>query len=314
MKRIVSASVVAACLAAGVLVPGEVAAATPCTARGDSGVSDGTQMKDKYEPYIDTTPRTVYNVPGYYVSTGALYDLKGMPKGATWALATQDNLTAPIKVQRRGEQLELFLQHNLRKEGAPHPSIQRGPNTTDKLDIRICYPDNSTELVQMHPQLVPSHSFLYDVTYESQRANPGQRLTIRPENGNYREFNTNPLQLPKDASWSVTSHARWATSIDKQGVVTTTVPKDARTGSEFTVAVRYADGTADEARFSVASTGKGATEKPEKPAAQPDANSGSSTAQVAALVIGLIAAIGGGIAFLLPQLAKIFGDGLNLPV
>ena len=311
MKRIVSASVVAASLAAGVLVPGEVAAATPCTARGDSGVSDGTQMKDKYEPYIDTTPRTVYNVPGYYVSTGALYDLKGMPKGATWALATQDNLTAPIKVQRRGEQLELFLQHNLRKEGAPHPSVQRGSNTTDKLDIRICYPDDSTELVQMHPQLVPGHSFLYDVTYESQRANPGQHLTIRPENGNYREFNTNPPQLPKDASWSVTSHASWDTSIDKQGVVTTTVPRDSRAGSEFTVAVHYADGTSDEARFTVGNTGKGAAaaEKPAKPA-----NSGSSTAQIAALVIGLIAAIGGAVAFLLPQLAKIFGDGLNLPV
>lgn len=311
MKRIVSASVVAACLAAGVLVPGEVAAATPCTARGDSGVSDGTQMKDKYEPYIDTTPRTVYNVPGYYVSTGALYDLKGMPKGATWALATQDNLTAPIKVQRRGEQLELFLQHNLRKDGAPHPSIQHGPNTTDKLDIRICYPDNSTELVQMHPQLVPGQSFLYDVTYESQRANPGQRVTIRPENGNYREFNTNPLQLPKDASWTVRSHASWDTSIDKQGVVTTTVPRDSRAGSEFTVAVLYADGTSDEARFTIANTGKGAAaaEKPAKPA-----NSGSSTVQIAALVIGLIAAIGGAVAFLLPQLAKIFGDGLNLPV
>lgn len=311
MKRIVSASVVAACLAAGVLVPGEVAAATPCTARGDSGVSDGTQMKDKYEPYIDTTPRTVYNVPGYYVSTGALYDLKGMPKGATWALATQDNLTAPIKVQRRGEQLELFLQHNLRKEGAPHPSIQPGPNTTDKLDIRICYPDDSTELVQMRPQLVPGQSFLYDVTYESQRANPGQQVTILPENGNYREFNTNPLQLPKDASWSVTSHASWVTSIDKQGVVTTTVPRDSRAGSEFTVAVHYADGTSDEARFTVGNTGKGAAaaEKPAKPA-----NSGSSTAQIAALVIGLIAAIGGAVAFLLPQLAKIFGDGLNLPV
>lgn len=314
MKRIVSASAVAACLAVGVVVPGGAVAATECTARGDSGASDGTQMKDKFEPYIDATPRTVGKVPGYYVSTPALYDIEGMPKGATWAIATQDNLTEPIKVQRRGEQLELFLQHNLRKEGAPHPSIQPGPNTTDKLDIRICYPDNSTELVQMHPQLVPEHSFLYDVTYEPQRANPGQRVTIRPENGNYREFNTNPLQLPKDASWSVISHARWTTSIDKQGVVTTTVPKDARTGSEFTVAVRYADGTADEARFSVASTGKGATEKPEKPAAQPGANSGSSTAQVAALVIGLIAAIGGGVAFLLPQLAKIFGDGLNLPV
>lgn len=308
MKRILSASIVAACLTAGVLVPGEVAAATPCTARGDTGVSDGTQMKDKYEPYIDTAPRTVDNVPGYYVSTGALYDLKGMPKGATWALATQDNLTAPIKVQRRGEQLELFLQHNLRKEGAPHPSIQRGVNTTDKLDIRICYPDDSTELVQMHPQLVPSHAFLYDVTYESQRANPGQRLTLSPENGNYREFNTNPLQLPKDASWTVRSHARWTTDIDGQGVVSTTVPKDTRSGSDFTVTVSYADGTVDTARFTVANTGKGV--QPTTPAG----NAGSSTAQIAALVIGLIAAIGGAVAFLLPQLAKIFGDGLNLPV
>ena len=311
MTRIFSASVVAACLAAGVLVPGEVVAATPCTARVESGAASGTQMKDAYEPYIDTTPRTVYKVPGYYISTPALYDIEGMPEGATWTLATQDNLTEPIKVQRRGEQLELYLQHNLRKEGAPHPSIQRGANTTDKLDVRICYPDNSTELVQMHPQLVPSHSFLYDPTYEPQRADPGQRVTIRPANGNYREFNANPLQLPKDASWSATSHARWTTQIDENGTVSTTVPKNARAGSDFTVAVRYADGTVDEARFTVASTGKGVTEKPATPHAQ---QSGSSAAQVAALVIGLIAAIGGAVALLLPRLADIYGDGLNLPV
>lgn len=312
MTRIFSASVVAACLAAGVLVPGEVVAATPCTARVESSAASGTQMKDKYEPYIDTTPRTVYKVPGYYISTPALYDIEGLPEGATWTLATQDNLTEPIKVQRRGEQLELYLQHNLRKEGAPHPSIQRGANTTDKLDVRICYPDNSTELVQMHPQLVPSHSFLYDPTYEPQRADPGQRVTIRPANGNYREFNANPLTLPKDASWSATSHARWATQIDENnGTVTTTVPKDARAGSDFTVAVRYADGTVDEARFTVASTGKGVTEKP---ATSPAQQSGSSAAQVAALVIGLIAAIGGAVALLLPRLAEIYGDGLNLPV
>ncbi|OHF36118.1 Rib/alpha-like domain-containing protein [Corynebacterium sp. HMSC074A01] len=311
MKRIVIASLVAACLAAGVLVPGGAVAATECTARVDNGVSDGTQMKDKHEPYIDTTPHTVGKVPGYYVSTPALYDLKDMPKGATWAIATQDNLTAPIKVQRRGEQLELFLQHNLRKEGAPHPSIQPGPNTTDKLDIRICYPDNSTELVQMHPQLVPEQSFLYDLTYEPQRANPGQQVTIRPKNGNYREFNANPLQLPADASWSVTSHARWAANIDEQGVVTTTVPQDSRAGSEFTVTVHYADDTTDEARFTIANTGKGTTDKPSVP---PAAKSGSSGAQIAALVIGLIAAIGGAVAFLLPQLARTFGDGLHLPV
>lgn len=342
MSRILATSVIAACLAAGAVVPSGVASAAPtaqeCVARADQGVS-GPQMADEYEPYIDTTPRTVGEVPGHYVSTSALYDIQGMPDGATWAIATQNNLTEPIMVQRRGDQLELLLYHWNRQQGAPHRSIQPGPNTTDKLDIRICYPDNSTELVRMHPQLVPTHAYLYDLIYESPKADPGQRLTLTPSNGNYRDYNTDPVRLPKDVDgWSVSSHARWDVHIDDRGTVTTTVPTNTDRGSNFTVAVRYADGTTDEAQFYVANSGKGVssggrTETPaagpttQKPAGKKDAGksgsaasskgdnqSGSSTAQVAALIIGLIAAIGGAVAFLLPQLADIFGDGLSLPV
>ena len=266
-------------------------------------------MKDTYQPYVSAEPQVVRTVPGQWISTSAFFDLEGMPDGATWKLIAQDNLTKPLMTKREKDQLQVNLTHS-------RPTlVHAGPNTSDKVDIRINYPDGSTEIVQVTPKLTPTSEYLYEPLYDSVEGDPGQKLTITP-------FNLYETPLGSDVNrWHVESSEKWDVHVDEHGTVTTTIPKDTAWGSEFAVTTTYADGTTDNTKFVVSNTGKGVstgtgtagTGKPAEPGHTGTAQAGSSNAQVAALVIGLIAAIGGAVAFLLPQLADIFGDGITVP-
>lgn len=269
-------------------------------------------MKDAYQPYVSAEPQVVRTVPGQWISTSAFFDLEGMPDGATWKLIAQDNLTKPLMTKREKDQLQVNLTHS-------RPTlVHAGPNTSDKVDIRINYPDGSTEIVQVTPKLTPTSEYLYEPLYDSVEGDPGQKLTISP-------FNLYETPLGSDVNrWHVESSEKWNVHVDEHGTVTTTIPKDTVWGSEFAVTTTYADGTTDNTKFVVSNTGKGVstgtgaagttgTGKPAEPGHTGTAQAGSSNAQVAALVIGLIAAIGGAVAFLLPQLADIFGDGITVP-
>ena len=192
---------------------------------------------------------------------------------------------------------------NYTRETPPQP----GENVID-FSVRVLFPDGSNELYSQKVTLTSDDAFYYNPLYDARvTANPGQTVTLTPEN-QYQ------LDLPTNARWKVTGGEGWDWSVDqKTGTITATVPTDSYSDANFEVVTTFADGSERKTWTSIDNSGVG-VELPEPPAAKPDQDSpapggegssnGSSTAQKAALVFGILALLVSAAAFAWPQLQQ----------
>lgn len=278
-----------------VFVAGTVA--TPPAARA-------AEMAETYEPYFDIQPQIVEPVAGDFFSTPVFYELKGVPQDTSWDFIAgmASTYKRHCMAEKQGAQFRAQL---FSTESSP---LRRGVNSC-LYDVKVVYPDMSSEYVEVRPQLIPTHSMLYEPAYEDVVADPGQRVELRP-------FNLRPGALPEDATWSLlsTQHdaARWKATLDpKTGTITATVPDGTREHNWFEVEITFADNTVRKAHVAIRNSGKGVVDAPvtapeeqqePKPAPQASQSTGSSTIQIVALVLGVLALIGGAVALAWPLL------------
>lgn len=280
---------VVACVVAGLVAP--IAPAAPA-----APVAHAATMADLYDPYFDTKPTVVGNVASDYYSTTAVYPLQGAPEGATIDYRGQQRTKLPIHLELQGTDMHVRLSGS-----RVNPPV-RGENTDD-IRIWVKYPDGSEEVVTSTVTLIPPHEYLYKPHYDETVANPGERFTAEP-------YNRMPGSLADDATWTLTGNtSAWAATIDpKTGVVTGTVPTDTRRSTEFRATATFVDGTKQEVSVPVVNTGKGVVDQaptqPSGPAQPetPDQPTGSTPLQITALVIGVLALVGGLAALALPYL------------
>lgn len=257
-------------------------------------------MADEYTPHFDPAPRHVKVVPSDGYSTSVEYDILGLPEGATWRLTGENTLSNLMQLEKDGDTLRVRLYHS--KKNPP----KRGENT-QPVDVRVKYPDNSTDVYSPKITLIPDEAYLYEPMYDGAVGDAGQTLTLEPSN-------RYALDLPADAKWDVTGGGSgWDWSHDPQtGVITAKVPTDSYESASFSVVTTFADGSKRRTGATAKNSGVG-VELPEDPAPapapQPDPTpspepSRSSTAQKLALVFGILALIGGGLAFAWPQLQQ----------
>ena len=249
-------------------------------------------MAEKYEPHFGTEAKHVYAVKGDGYSTTAEFDLQGAPEGTTWKLTGE---TTDRHLFRLFEGKQLGAQLNHSGEQAPH----RGENTRS-IDVRVTYPDNTTELVYPEISLIPDDAFLFRPEYDNYTpADPGETVTIEPSNHWKR------IPLPDDATWSLKGGEALNARIDeKTGIITATVPKDSYSGAGFEVRTDFADGSFRTAYTEIRNTGVGVVAK-QTPAPAPEPTpepAGSTPLQKVALVVGILAVIAGIGALAMPYL------------
>ena len=252
-------------------------------------------MDQEYSPYFDPKPRHVHVVPSDGYSTEEEYDILDLPEGATWQLSGEDTLRNLMQLEKKGDKLRVRLYHS--KKNPP----KRGENT-QPVDIRVFYPDTSTDVYSPKITLIPDEAYLYEPMYDDVVGDAGQTITLEP-------WNRWELDLPTDAKWDITGGGEgWDWSHDeKTGVITAKVPSDSYANASFSVVTTFADGSKRSTGATAKNSGKGVKllETPEPaPAPQPDPTpspeqSGSSLPQKLALVFGILALIGGGLAFAL---------------
>lgn len=259
-------------------------------------------MADEYSPHFDPAPRHVAVKPGDGYSTSVEYELLGVPEGATWKLTGRDTSRELMQLEKRGDKLGVRLNHN--DANPPQP----GENT-QPVDVRVFYPDTSTDVYSPKITLIPDEAYLYEPMYDDVAGDAGQTITLEP-------WNRWELDLPTDAKWDITGGGEgWDWSHDeKTGVITAKVPTDSYANASFSVETTFADGSKRSTGATAKNSGKGVKlpETPEPaPAPQPDPTpspspeqSGSSLPQKLALVFGILALIGGGLAFAWPQLQQ----------
>lgn len=293
MKRAASALVLA--LALGPVAPVGVPVAPVAWA------AEAPTMADRFDPYFDITPQVVGPVGGHMFSTIAEFPIKGVPEGTRWNLIEGRGLSGKqVLVQQHGD----ILTAQLYSTAAP---LTRGAVHTDFIDLRVHYPDGSTETATVYPKLIPTDSLIYAPEYGiGVTTDPGKRFSITPSNGL-------PGELPDDAKWTLLDNANeWDVTVDpKTGVISGTVPKDTRFGAYFRVKAEFPDGTERIAQAWVNNTGIGAVDRPvpesdpkPEPAPQPapEPEAGSTPLQTLALVFGILAVLGGAAAFAWPHL------------
>lgn len=284
---------VVACVVAGLVAPiAPIAPAAPA-----APVAHAATMADLYDPYFDTKPTVVGNVASDYYSTTAVYPLQGAPEGATIDYRGQQRTKLPIHLEIQGTDMHVRLSGS-----RVNPPV-RGENTDD-IRIWVTYPDGSEEVVTSTVTLIPTHEYLYKPHYDETVANPGERFTLEP-------YNRMPGSLADDATWTLTGNtSAWAATIDpKTGVVTGTVPTDTRRSTEFRATATFTDGTKQEVTVPVVNTGKGVVDQApaqpsvsDQPAPAAEQPAGSTPLQITALVIGILALVGGLAALALPYL------------
>ena len=264
-------------------------------------------MSDEYSPHFDPAPRHAAVKPGDGYSETVEYELLGVPEGTKWKQTGEDTLRK--KAQLFNGETEFVDKplgvrlNNYTRETPPQP----GENVID-FSARVLFPDGSNELYSQKVTLTSDDAFYYNPLYDARvTANPGQTVTLTPEN-QYQ------LDLPTNARWKVTGGEGWDWSVDqKTGTITATVPTDSYSDANFEVVTTFADGSERKTWTSIDNSGVG-VELPEPPAAKPDQDSpapggeggsnGSSTAQKAALVFGILALLVSAAAFAWPQLQQ----------
>ncbi|MGV0373082.1 Rib/alpha-like domain-containing protein [Corynebacterium pilbarense] len=257
-------------------------------------------MADEYAPHFDPEARHVKGKPGDGYTFQTFYELEDVPEGATWKLTGRDTSRELMQLEKRGDKLGVRLNHN----DANPP--QSGENT-QPIDIRVTFPDTSTDVYSPEITLIPDEAFLYEPMYKSAVGDGGQTITLEP-------FNRWELDLPADAKWDVTGGGSgWDWSHDeKTGVITAKVPTDSYADAGFSVVTTFADGSKRSSNAKIENSGKGVTlpedpaPRPEasKPAPEPEAETGSSTAQKLGLIFGVLALLVGAAAFAWPQLQQ----------
>ena len=263
-------------------------------------------MSDEYSPHFDPAPRHVAVKPGDGYSETVEYELLGVPEGTKWRQTGEDTLRNKAQLFNGERELTdgpLAVRLNNHTKGEPP---QPGENVIE-FDLRVVFPDDSTELYLQKITLTSDDAFYYNPVYtERVTADPGETVTLTPEN-QYQ------LDLPTNACWKVAGGEGWDWSVDqKTGTITATVPTDSYDSANFEVETTFADGSKRKTWTSIDNSGVG-VELPETPAPapapQPDPApspepSGSSLPQKLALVFGILALIGGGLAFAWPQLQQ----------
>lgn len=262
-------------------------------------------MSDEYTPHFDPAPRHVHFKPSDGYTETTEYELLGVPEGTVWKQTGEDTLRNKAQLFNGERELTdgpLAVRLNNYTKGEPP---QPGENVFE-FWVRVKFPDNSTELYPQKIKLTSDDAFYYNPQYVGRvTADPGETVTLTPEN-QYQ------LDLPTNARWKVTGGEGWDWSVDqKTGTITATVPADSYSDANFEVVTTFADGSERKTWTSIDNSGVG-VELPEPPAAKPDQDSpapapdsgGSSTAQKLALVFGILALIGGGLAFAWPQLQQ----------
>ena len=257
-------------------------------------------MADEYAPYFDPAPRHVKGKPGDGYTFQTFYELEDVPEGATWKLTGRDTSKELMQLEKRGDKLGVRLNHN--DANPPQP----GENT-QPIDIRVTFPDTSTDVYSPKITLIPDEAFLYEPMYKNAVGNGGQTITLKP-------FNRWELDLPADAKWDVTGGGSgWDWSHDeKTGVITAKVPTDSYADAGFSVVTTFADGSKRSSNAKIENSGKGVTlpedpapqPEPSKPVPAPEVETGSSTAQKLGLIFGVLALLVGAAAFTWPQLQQ----------
>ena len=250
-------------------------------------------MAETYEPHFGTEAKHVYAVKGDGYSTTAEFDLQGAPEGTTWRL-TGETTDRHLFRLFEGERLGAQLNHSGKEP--PH----RGENSTT-IDVRVTYPDGTTELVYPEISLIPDDAFLFRPEYDNYTpADPGETVTIEPSNHWKR------IPLPGDATWSLKGGEALNARIDeKTGIITATVPKDSYSGASFEVRIDFADESFRTVYTEIRNTGVGVVAK-QTPAPAPEPEpvepAGSTPLQKAALMVGILAVIAGIGALAMPYL------------
>lgn len=269
-------------------------------------------MADEYSPYFDPAPRYVGMIAGDGYTGTTEYKLLGVPEGTKWKQTGEDTLRKKAQLFNGERELTdgpLAVRLNNYTKGEPP---QPGENVIE-FDLRVVFPDSSTEVYPQRIKLTSDDAFYYNPQYvERVTADPGETVTLTPEN----QFD---LDLPTDAHWEATGGQGWDWSIDqKTGTITATVPTDSYDSANFEVVTTFADGSKRRTWTSISNTDVG-VELPEPPAPAPtpapqpkqnlapapngeDGSVGSSTAQKLALVFGILALVAGGLAFAWPQI------------
>lgn len=268
-----------------------------CLAASSAGAAvlapaaSAAEMKDQFEPYFDIQPEKVYASEGDFYSKPVFYELKGVPEGASWDFP--DRLGSTYKGACMAEKNPVtgaFQAQLLSTSAAP---LTAGVNTC-LYDVKVKYPDGSSESIEVRPQLIPSDDMLYEPAYDTPTVNPGEEFVLEP-------VNRRPGPLPEDAAWSVqapSGRGDWQVRIDEHtGVITARVPIHTARGNGFKVTTTFADGTTRQTTAMISNTGIGAQfipeetpDVPESPA--PGEPAGSTPLQALAIVFGVLAALG----------------------
>lgn len=184
-------------------------------------------MSDEYSPHFDPAPRHAAVKPGDGYSETVEYELLGVPEGTKWKQTGEDTLRK--KAQLFNGETEFVDKplgvrlNNYTRETPPQP----GENVID-FSVRVLFPDGSNELYSQKVTLTSDDAFYYNPLYDARvTANPGQTVTLTPEN-QYQ------LDLPTNARWKVTGGEGWDWSVDqKTGTITATVPTDSYSDANF---------------------------------------------------------------------------------
>ncbi|MBA1834599.1 Rib/alpha-like domain-containing protein [Corynebacterium wankanglinii] len=273
-------------------------------------------MSDEYSPHFDPAPRHVHFIPSDGYTETTEYELLGVPEGTKWKQTGEDTLRKKAQLFNGERELTdgpLAVRLNNYTMGEPP---QPGENVIE-FDLRVVFPDDSTKLYPQKITLTSDDAFYYNPQYVGRvTADPGETVTLMPEN----QFEPD---LPTDAHWDVTGGQGWDWSIDqKTGTITATVPTDSYDSANFELVTTFADGSKRTTWTGISNTGVGVV-LPEPPAVEPDApapapdsgdgsasssgssdSGGSSTAQKAALVFGILSLLVSAAAFAWPQLRQ----------
>lgn len=267
-------------------------------------------MADEYTPYFDPEPRHVHFKPSDGYTETTEYELLGVPEGTVWKQTGEETLLNKAQLFNGERELTdglLGARLNNHTKGEPP---QPGENVIE-FWVRVVFPDDSTELYPQKITLTSEDAFYFNPVYvERVTADPGETVTLAPEN----QFD---LDLPTDAEWKVAGGEGWDWSVDQTtGTITAKVPTDSYANAGFEIVTVFADGSQRRTWTSIVNSGVG-VELPVDPAPQPDpapapngedGSAGSSTVQKLALVFGILALIGGGLAFAWPQIQEFLSQ------
>ncbi|OEY04226.1 hypothetical protein A0K93_07270 [Corynebacterium sp. BCW_4722] len=280
--------------------------AAVCLVAGLAPAATAATMADQYDPYFDITPQVVEAEGGDSFSTPVFYELKGVPEGTTWdflrgTASTYKGFCMAEKDPETGN----FRAQLFNTDFAP---LKPGVNTCDRITVRVNYPeDESSEYLDVQPELIPSDNMLYEPQYETKTADPGDRAELTPEN-------RWAIALPENAEWELkvpAGRADWRAIIDPAtGVITATVPKNANRGIAFGVVTTFSDGTVRKTTAHVNNTGIGAVftpevapeEEPHQPG--PEQVAGSTPLKTLAVIFGVLAVLGIAAAVAMPHLQQ----------